>query len=131
MLQKEGTTGANPGDWEETGPKLGISSYLPNFRAPDGPPGESARRILKMVNLNLRSGDVPKNQDLVDAFQQVPYLGPTRALDLATSPSRFGGDWDRLRASLALPAAAVEAMKANPIVKLAPAINPAADLVWN
>ncbi len=130
MKQRDGTTGAEPGDWEETGPNLGVPSYLPNFRAPDGPPGASARRILKMVNLNLRSGDVPVAQDLVDAFQQVPYIGATRALDLATNPTRFGSDWERLRASLALPAEAVAAMKVNPIVKLVPGISAAADLVW-
>lgn len=130
MLQKEGSTGANPGDWEETGPKLGIPSYLPNFRAPDGPAGESAKRVLKVVNLNLRSGDVPSAQDLVEAFQQVPYIGPTKALDLATNPTRFGTDWDRLRASLALPAEAVAGMRVNPIVRLVPGINPATDLVW-
>ncbi len=133
MALKEGAAGDKVEDWTETGPAIGIPAYLPNERAQDTPPGKGAKRMLKQVNLNLRASDLPpaKHEELVEAFQQIPYIGEFKALDLATHPERFGNDWEKLRASLALPAEAVKAMQANPVVKFDAAINPATDLQWS
>jgi DNA/RNA non-specific endonuclease len=133
-MTKPRASGDKVEDWSETGPAIGIPAFLPNERAQDTPPGKGARRVLKSVNLNLRSRDLPKAKrgDLIEAFQQVPYIGEIRAAQLAHEPLNFGKDWEALRASLALPDDAITEMKKmSPVVRLNPKVDPDTDLEWS
>jgi hypothetical protein len=133
MKLKEGAAGDEPKDWSETGPAIGIPPSLDNARAEDAPPGAGARRILKRVNLNLRSKGLPKKEreDLLEAFQQIPYIGEVRAEQLAKNPETFGNDWEKFRASLALPADAIAEIKNDGVARLNPRVDPDNDLVWS